>query len=80
MSDLRSSAEEEKKSTVCSQCKIFQEERDERTRKFDESRREIETLKQQVSSFQRSDNLTIFFVIIVKAERGTLPEDECSSE
>ena len=68
MSDLRSSAEEEKKSNVCSQCQIFQEERDEKTRKYDESRREIETLKQQVSSFQRSDNLTISLVIIVKAE------------
>ena len=45
---MRSSIEEEEEHSVCSQCQTFQEERDERTKKYDESRREIETLQCRV--------------------------------
>ena len=46
--DLKSSATEDEEHSVCSQCEIFQQERDERTRKYDESRTEIERLRYKV--------------------------------
>ena len=46
--DLKSSAKEEEEHSVCSQCEIFQQERDERTKKYDESRREMERLRYKV--------------------------------
>ena len=48
MQDLKSSEQEEEEHSVCSQCQTFQQERDERTRKYDESRTEIEKLRYKV--------------------------------
>ena len=39
---MRSSIEVGEEHSVCSQCQTLQQERDERTRKYDESRREID--------------------------------------
>ena len=48
MQDLKSSEQEEEEHSVCSQCQMFQQERDEKTRKYDESITEIGRLRNKV--------------------------------
>ena len=62
---MRSSIEEEEEHSVCSQCQTFQQERDERTRKYDESRREIETLQCRVRKCHFTKEINVRFISTV---------------